>query len=226
MLRSTLRMPQGWATALQDSAAIKRLSETIDAQETAGTTIFPPAAERLAALDMTPPDKVRVVILGQDPYHGAGQAHGLAFSVRDGVRPPPSLVNIFKEIESDLGVPRPSHGNLGSWARGGVLLLNNALTVEEGRAGSHQTIGWQAITDAIIAAVADGDQPCVFMLWGNHAQKKATRVPALGAERHLVLRAAHPSPLSAHNGFFGCRHFSQANAFLDRAGRGVVDWRL
>ena len=168
---------------------------------------------------------MKVVILGQDPYHGPGQAHGLAFSVPEGVRTPPSLVNIYKELQADLGVQIPPHGNLESWARQGVLLLNNALTVEAGQAGSHQNRGWEAITDAAVAAVAARAEPSVFILWGSHARKKAMRVPELaGNTRHLILTAPHPSPLSAHSGFFGSRPFSKANAFLEAQGRGAIDW--
>jgi uracil-DNA glycosylase len=146
--------------------------------------------------------------------------------VPQGVKTPPSLVNIYKELASDLGLPRPAHGNLENWARQGVLLLNNALTVEDGRAGSHQKMGWEAITDAAVAAVAARDVPSVFLLWGGHARNKAARVPGLLGGRHLVLTAPHPSPLSAHAGFFGCRHFSRANAFLEQHGRGAIDWSL
>jgi uracil-DNA glycosylase len=168
---------------------------------------------------------VKVVILGQDPYHGPGQAHGLAFSVPEGVRVPPSLVNIYKELESDLGIKAPANGNLEHWAKQGVLLLNNALTVEAGLAGSHQGRGWEAITDAAVAAVAAREVPSVFILWGSHARKKAMRVPELaGNGRHLVLTAPHPSPLSAYSGFFGSKPFSQANAFLEANGRGTIDW--
>jgi uracil-DNA glycosylase len=171
------------------------------------------------------------VILGQDPYHGPGQAHGLAFSVQGGVRVPPSLLNIYKELEADLGLPRAANGNLTPWAQQGVLLLNNTLTVEAGQAGSHAGRGWDAITDAAVAAVADRDAPTVFILWGSHARKKASRVPALARAldrswQHLIVASAHPSPLSAHNGFFGSRPFSQTNAFLESAGRGAIDWSL
>ena len=226
---SDTALPASWRAALAPALATpeaRRLGGFLKAEEAAGKAIFPPRGTRLAALELTPLDTVKVVILGQDPYHGAGQAHGLCFSVQPGVRVPPSLLNIYKELETDLGLPRPAHGTLSHWARQGVLLLNNALTVEEGRAGSHQNLGWEAITDAAVAAVAAGHQPCVFMLWGAHAQKKAARIPALANGRHLVLKAAHPSPLSAHNGFFGCRHFSQANAFLEKHGRRPVDWRV
>lgn len=222
-------VPPGWAPALQKvlaSPEAQRLAEFLQSEEQAGKHIYPPGGSRLSALELTPLDAVKVVILGQDPYHGAGQAHGLCFSVQPGVRVPPSLLNIYKEIEADLGLPRPTHGTLTGWARQGVLLLNNVLTVEEGRAGSHQNLGWETITDAAVTAVADGAYPCVFMLWGAHAQQKAARVPGLTEGRHLVLKAAHPSPLSAHNGFFGCRHFSQANAFLQKHGRTAIDWRV
>ena len=220
--------PASWAPALDPvvaTPAFARLTAFLDAEAQRGATIFPPEGERLAALALTPLPQVKVVILGQDPYHGAGQAHGLAFSVRRGVRVPPSLANIYKELHADIGLPRPDHGNLGRWAEQGVLLLNTVLTVEEGKAGSHQRKGWEELTDAAVAAVAAGPDPVVFLLWGNHAQKKAARLPGLNDTRHLVLQAAHPSPLSAHNGFFGCRHFSRANAFLEAQRRGAIDWQ-
>lgn len=222
-------VPESWREAMEPvlaSAKSGALGDFLDREESAGKAVYPPRGQRLAALELTPLDKVKVVILGQDPYHGAGQAHGLSFSVQDGVRVPPSLVNIYKELESDLGLPRPTSGNLSNWARQGVLLLNAALSVEEARPASHQGKGWEEITDAVIAAVAAKREPCVFMLWGNHARKKAASVPGLMNSHHLVLTAPHPSPLSAHAGFLGCRHFSQANAFLEKAGRGAVDWRV
>ncbi|MCF8707267.1 uracil-DNA glycosylase [Rhizorhapis sp. SPR117] len=188
-----------------------------------GKRIFPKGSEYFRALDLTPLESVRVVILGQDPYHGEGQAHGLCFSVQPGVRTPPSLVNIFKELHSDLGIARPGHGFLEAWARQGVLLLNSVLTVEMGRAASHQSKGWERFTDAVIAQVNKRYEPVVFMLWGSYAQKKAAFVDSA---RHLVLKAAHPSPLSAHNGFLGCRHFSKANAFLESHGLPPIDWAL
>jgi uracil-DNA glycosylase len=223
-------IPPDWRAALEPALATpaaRQLGGWLRAEEAAGKTIYPPRGMRLAALTTTPLDAVRVVILGQDPYHGPGQAHGLSFSVPDGVRPPPSLVNIFKELESDAGIPRPQTGNLTPWARQGVLLLNNTLTVEAGQAGSHAGRGWDAITDAAVEAVAATGAPTVFVLWGSHARKKAGRVRGLGSgKHHLVLASAHPSPLSAHAGFFGSRPFSQANAFLERHGRGVIDWTL
>lgn len=222
-------VPESWRTALGaalETREARRLGGFLRSQEEAGRRIYPPRGSRLRALELTPLDGTRVVILGQDPYHGPGQAHGLCFSVPQGVKVPPSLANIYKELESDLGLPRPMHGNLESWARQGVLLLNNSLTVEDGRAGSHQNLGWEEITDAAVAAVAAREEPCVFLLWGSHARRKAERVPSLMQSRHLVLTAPHPSPLSAHAGFFGCRHFSKANAFLEAHGRGAIDWRV
>lgn len=206
-----------------DQPYMAELRAFLLAERAAGKRIFPPASEWFRALDLTPPDAVRVVILGQDPYHGPGQAHGLCFSVRPGVRVPPSLVNIYKELASDLGIPPARHGHLEAWARQGVLLLNTVLTVEMGQAASHKGRGWERFTDAVIAAVNALPQPVVFLLWGSHAQKKAA---AVDRSRHHVLTAPHPSPLSAHTGFLGCRHFSQANAFLAAQGRGTIDWRL
>ena len=222
-------VPASWRDALEPvlaSPEARRLGGFLKTEEAAGKRIYPPPGSRLRALELTPRDAVKVVILGQDPYHGPGQAHGLSFSVQDGVRVPPSLLNIYKEIEADLGLPRPSHGNLSSWARRGVLLLNAVLTVEDGQPASHQGEGWEAISDAVVAAVAAKPEPCVFLLWGSHARKQAGHVPGLANSHHLVLTAPHPSPLSAHAGFLGCRHFSQANAFLEAKGRGAVDWRL
>lgn len=229
-MASSDAVPDSWRAALEPALATpeaRKLGGFLKAEEQAGKRIYPPRGQRLAALDLTPLDKVKVVILGQDPYHGAGQAHGLCFSVQPGVRTPPSLVNIYKELKADLGLPIPAHGNLENWARQGVLLLNNSLTVEDGKAGSHAKLGWEAITDAAVAAVAAKQEPCVFLLWGSHARNKAMRVPGLGPDsHHLILTAPHPSPLSAHSGFLGCRHFSQANAFLEAKGRGAIDWRV
>lgn len=220
-------IPESWAPALAPVLATpeaRKLGGWLKAEEAAGKVIYPPRGTRLRALELTPLDQVRVVILGQDPYHGPGQAHGLSFSVQEGVKVPPSLVNIYKELATDCGVVAPGHGNLEHWARQGVLLLNNALTVEAGQAGSHQKRGWEAITDAAVAAVAAKTEPCVFMLWGSHAKKKALSVAGLMESHHLVLTAPHPSPLSAYQGFFGCGHFSRANAFLAEHGRGTIDW--
>lgn len=222
-------IPEAWRPALEDvvtSRPLRALGGFLRAEEAAGKTIFPPAGSRLAALALTPLPDVRVVILGQDPYHGPGQAHGLAFSVRRGVPIPPSLLNIFKEQEADLGIPRPAHGCLESWAQSGVLLLNAVLTVEAGQAGSHQGKGWELFTDAAIRAVAERNTPCVYLLWGSHARSKAALIRDTSTGAHLILEAPHPSPLSAHRGFLGCRHFSKANAFLEKHGASPIDWKL
>ncbi|WP_136163661.1 uracil-DNA glycosylase [Sphingomonas flavalba] len=221
-----VKLHESWRTPLMPeftSPYMQALKRFLLAEKAAGKRIFPRGGEYFRALDLTPLDSVRVVILGQDPYHGAGQAHGLCFSVQPGVRTPPSLVNIYKELHSDLGLTPPRHGFLEHWARQGVLLLNSVLTVEMGRAAAHQGQGWERFTDAVIALVNDSPQPVVFMLWGSYAQRKAAFVDQ---RRHLVLKAPHPSPLSAHNGFFGCRHFSKANAFLESHGREPIDWAL
>jgi len=222
------QVPESWRDALLpvlQSPESRRLGGWLTREEASGRTIYPPRGQRLRALELTPLDQVRVVILGQDPYHGPGQAHGLCFSVPEGVQVPPSLVNIYKELESDLGVARRTSGNLDRWAKQGVLLLNTSLTVEAGKAGSHAGKGWEAITDAAVAAVAAREDPSVFVLWGNHARSKAAKVPELGpGTRHLVLTSPHPSPLSAHGGFFGSKPFGKANAFLEAQGRGAIDW--
>ncbi len=203
------------------------LMDFLAAEKAHEKQIYPQPSEWFRALDLTPLDRVRVVILGQDPYHGPGQAHGLCFSVQPGVRPPPSLVNIYKEIENDLGLARPRHGFLEQWARQGVLLLNSVLTVEAHQAASHQKKGWERFTDAIIRLVNDRPEPVVFLLWGAYAQRKAAFVDDVAkGGRHLILRAAHPSPLSAHNGFLGCRHFSQCNVFLETRGLAPINWAL
>ena len=222
--RITLR-PEWKEPLLKEFEAdyMARLRAFLIAEKAAGKQIYPKGSDWFRALELTRPADVRVVILGQDPYHGPGQAHGLCFSVQPGVRVPPSLVNIYKEMQADLGIPPARHGHLDHWARQGVLLLNNVLTVEAGQAASHAKRGWERFTDAVVDIVNAGPHPVVFMLWGAHAQRKAA---AVDERRHLVLRAAHPSPLSAHNGFLGCRHFSQANAFLEAHGRGQIDWAL
>jgi uracil-DNA glycosylase len=219
-----------WLEPLKDELAapyMAALREYLRAQERAGKRIFPEPRHWFRALDLTALDRVRVVILGQDPYHGEGQAHGLCFSVQPGVRTPPSLRNIYKEMEADLGIPPARHGFLEHWAEQGVLLLNAVLTVEMGQAASHQGRGWERFTDAVIRLVNARPEPVVFLLWGSHAQKKAAFVDSIErGGRHLVLRAPHPSPLSAHTGFFGSRPFSQANDFLARHGRKPIDWAL
>ena len=224
--QADIRLHPSWLGRLEGEFAqpyMAELKRFLLAERERGKRIFPKAANWFRALDLTPLENVRVVILGQDPYHGPGQAHGLCFSVPPGVQPPPSLVNIYKELESDLGIRRAKHGFLEHWAKQGVLLLNSVLTVEMGRAASHRDRGWERFTDAVIRQVNTGVAPVVFMLWGSYAQKKAAVVDT---SRHLVLKAAHPSPLSAHSGFFGCRHFSKANAFLQSKGLEQVDWTL
>jgi uracil-DNA glycosylase len=193
------------------------------AEKKAGKAVFPPGEEIFSAFSHTPLDQVRVVILGQDPYHGAGQAHGLCFSVRPGVKVPPSLQNIFKEIQNELGFPIPAHGHLTSWADQGVLLLNSVLSVASGSAGSHQGKGWETFTDRVVDITNRECDGIVFMLWGSYAQRKGA---IIDRERHCVLTAPHPSPLSAHRGFFGCGHFKAANEYLESRGKARIDWRL
>ncbi|GIO58761.1 uracil-DNA glycosylase [Paenibacillus cineris] len=185
--------------------------------------VYPPKEDLFKALKLTPYEDTKVVILGQDPYHGPGQAHGLSFSVKPGVRIPPSLVNIYKELHSDLGVPIPNHGTLVHWAEQGVLLLNTVLTVRDGEANSHKGLGWERFTDAVIEKLNERDKPVVFILWGSHAQKKGAFIDR---KKHLVIQSVHPSPLSVHRGFFGSRPFSKANAFLAAHGIKPVDWAI
>lgn len=221
-----IRLHPSWKARLQDAFASPGMAELrsfLLQERELGQAVYPPAAEIFAALDSTPFEQVRVVLLGQDPYHGPGQAHGLSFSVRRGVEVPPSLANIFRELQSDLGLPRPRHGDLSAWARQGVLLLNASLTVRAGQAGSHADKGWQPFTDAVLQALDRERDGLVFLLWGRHAQRKAA---FLDGKRHLLLTAPHPSPLSAHAGFLGCRHFSRANAYLVAHGSAAIDWRL
>lgn len=222
-------IPDAWRDVLNPvlaSAEARALGGWLRAEEAAGKTIYPPRGQRLTALALTAPQDAKVVILGQDPYHGPGQAMGLAFSVPDGERVPPSLRNIYTELETDCGIAPPASGDLRGWARQGVLLLNTTLTVERGRAASHAGKGWDAITDACVAAIAERTQPAVFILWGAHAQKKAGRIAALDSDRHCVIESPHPSPLSARRGFFGSKPFSRTNDFLQDHGRSVVDWSL
>jgi uracil-DNA glycosylase len=226
MTTGQIRLHPSWLERLGGEFAepyMAELKRFLVAERERGKQIFPKASEWFRALDLTPVETVSVVILGQDPYHCPGQAHGLCFSVQPGVRPPPSLVNIYKELESDVGIKPRRHGFLEHWASQGVLLLNSVLTVEMGCAASHRDRGWERFTDRIIREVNERPGSVVFMLWGSYAQKKATFVDA---SRHLVLKAAHPSPLSAHSGFFGCRHFSKANAFLEERGVAPIDWAL
>ena len=218
-------MHRDWGTFLAAQRGEKYFRDLpgfVEAERRAGT-VHPPEDKVLAALELTPLDSVRVVILGQDPYHGPGQANGLAFSVNPGTAVPPSLRNIHRELHDDTGLPVPGHGDLTPWARRGVLLLNTTLTVREGRAGSHHGRGWERLTDAVITLLDGRDEPTVFVLWGAHARAKKVLVTNTA---HSVIESAHPSPLSARNGFFGSRPFSRANAFLAAAGREGVDWSL
>jgi uracil-DNA glycosylase len=220
-----IRLQPSWKARVGDHLQrpeMLALSAFLRDEKARGKRIYPPGPRIFAALDATPFEQVKVVILGQDPYHGPGQAHGLCFSVLPGMPPPPSLQNIFKEIQADLGIAPPGHGCLLPWARQGVLLLNAVLTVEDGQAGAHQGKGWEGFTDAVVQALDREREGLVFMLWGSYAQAKGKLLQG----RHCVLRAPHPSPLSAHRGFFGCQHFSKANRWLQGAGLAPIDWSL
>ena len=226
MSEERLKLEASWKQrvgAVFETPQMQQLSTFLRAEKAAGKVIYPPGSQIFAALDSTPFERVKVVILGQDPYHGPGQAHGLCFSVAPGVAIPPSLLNVFKEISRDLDLPRPTHGCLTSWAEQGVLLLNNALTVEHGIAGSHKDKGWETLTDACITALSAEREGLVFLLWGSHAQAKGRLIDN---HRHLILKAPHPSPLSAHRGFLGCGHFSRTNRYLEENGRGPIHWGL
>lgn len=222
---STTKVESIWQQALASEMQEAYFSELIAfvAQERQDRQIFPPPEEVFTAFELTPLDRVKVVIIGQDPYHGNGQAHGLSFSVKPGIAIPPSLVNIFKELKNDLGIPIPKSGDLSGWARQGVLLLNTVLTVRSGEPNSHKNKGWEKFTDAVIKTVNQNCDRVIFVLWGRPAQKKAKLIDA---KKHHILTAAHPSPLSAHNGFFNSRPFSQINALLQRDGREAIAWKL
>lgn len=220
-----VKIEQSWKMALApefEKPYFGSLVSFLRHEKASGATIFPPGSQIFRAFDLTPMDKVKVVILGQDPYHGPGQAHGLSFSVPHGVPAPPSLKNIFKEIETDLGVQMSGCPNLEKWANQGVLLLNAVLTVRCGEAASHSKIGWQEFTDAVIKCISDKCEGVVFMLWGNFARTKSALIDS---SRHCILEAAHPSPL-ARGAFFGCRHFSKANEYLKATGRSPIEWEL
>ena len=221
-----IQLEASWLAALQDEFRqpyMQQLREFLRSEKAAGKVVYPRGGEMFNAFDHTPLDQVRVVILGQDPYHGPGQAHGLCFSVGPGVALPPSLVNIYREIEEELAIQMPVHGCLTSWADQGVLLLNSVLSVERANAASHQGKGWEQFTDRAIEVVNRDCEHVVFMLWGAYAQRKGA---IIDEQRHCVLRAPHPSPLSAHRGFFGCGHFRSANEYLRDKGREPIDWRL
>lgn len=226
MSQDPLKLEPQWKAQLADEFQkpyMQELRTFLKAELQSGKVIYPKPSEYFAAFNATPFSQVKVVILGQDPYHGPGQAHGLCFSVRPDVPPPPSLINIYKELQSDLGVPRAKHGYLKAWADQGVLLINSVLTVEAGQAGSHRDRGWETLTNRVIELLNQSERPLVFMLWGSYAQKKAAFVDR---KKHCVLEGPHPSPLSAHRGFLGCRHFSKANQFLMKTGQSPIDWEL
>jgi uracil-DNA glycosylase len=226
MGEDAIRLEPSWKSRVGDYLArpeMQALAQFLREEKARGKRIYPPGPQIFAALDATPFEQVKVVILGQDPYHGPGQAHGLCFSVPPSVDVPPSLVNIFKEIERDLGITRPGHGYLMPWAQQGVLLLNAVLTVEAGQAGSHQGKGWEGFTDHIVETLDRERDGLVFLLWGSYAQAKGR---IIDARRHCVLRAPHPSPLSAHRGFIGCGHFGAANRWLAGRGLPAIDWSL
>ena len=216
---------EGWKQVLWEEFQSPYFSELKQflVRERQQYTVYPPGPQIFNAFNHTPFDRVKAVILGQDPYHGKGQAHGLCFSVPPGIPQPPSLVNIFKELHEDLGIPFPAHGSLVNWANQGVMLLNATLTVRAGQAGSHQNRGWETFTDSVIRKVSEQKSGVVFLLWGRYAQAKENLVDGL---RHMVLKAAHPSPFSAHSGFFGCRHFSRVNEFLVEQGKEPIDWSV
>ena len=226
MTARDIQLEPGWKAALADEfdqPYMQQLRDFLLEQKTAGKRIYPPGPLIFNALNSTPLDQVKVVIIGQDPYHGPGQAHGLCFSVPPGVPPPPSLQNIFKELQRDLALPIARHGCLQSWAEQGVLLLNAVLTVEHSQAGSHANRGWERFTSRIIDVLNERREHLVFMLWGSYAQKKGQQIDSAA---HRVLKSVHPSPLSAHRGFIGNGHFSQANTYLREHGREPVDWQL
>ncbi len=226
MSDNAIKLEESWKAALApefEKDYMKSLKAFLQAELQAGKTIFPKGSEYFSALDLTPVDKVKVVIIGQDPYHGPGQAHGLSFSVKPGVKIPPSLVNIYKEQEEDLGIKQPGHGYLASWAEQGVLMLNAVLTVQAHNAASHQGRGWEIFTDAIISELNQAHEGLVFILWGSYAQKKGKKIDR---NKHLVLAGPHPSPLSAYRGFFGCKHFSKANGYLQSLGKEPINWQV
>ena len=221
-----VKLNSAWLAHLESEFGqdyMQSLRQFLRNEKSRGKQIFPPGEQIFNALNTTPLDSVKVVILGQDPYHGPGQAHGLCFSVLPGVAVPPSLKNIFKELKADLGVPIPSHGNLQSWAEQGVLLLNAVLTVEKAMAASHQGKGWEQFTDRVVEVVNQSKEQVVFLLWGSYAQKKGL---IIDRKRHNVLQSTHPSPLSAYRGFLGCQHFSQVNQYLEKTGQQPIDWTL
>ncbi len=221
-----VKMEESWKNVLKNEFGkpyFLEIASFLKAEKALGKAIFPPGPLIFNAFNTTPFNKVKVVLLGQDPYHGQGQAHGLSFSVLNGVRPPPSLMNIFREMQADVGTPIPAHGNLTRWAEQGVLLLNACLSVRANEPLSHSKIGWTTFTDTVIGKVSAEKKNVVFLLWGRYAQEKQVLIDET---KHLVLKAAHPSPYAAHNGFFGCRHFSRTNEYLVQHGLDPIDWSL
>lgn len=221
-----VKIEPGWKQALKsefDRPYFQQVVTFLKIERAQGKTIYPPGALIFNAFDKTPFDKVKVVILGQDPYHGPGQAHGLSFSVQPGIKPPPSLVNIYKELQTDIGLPTPTSGNLDHWAEQGVLLLNAALTVRANEPASHAKIGWADFTNGVISKLSDKKTGLVFLLWGRFAHEKQSLIDET---RHFVLKAAHPSPFSADKGFFGCKHFSKTNDILSKEGKDPIDWSV
>lgn len=225
-MKKDINLEPGWRSVLAEEFEkpyMGKLREFLVAETNAGKIIYPPTDDIFSALNLTPFNKVKVVIIGQDPYHGPGQAHGLCFSVKKGVKTPPSLVNIYKELKDDLGINTPEHGYLEEWARQGVLLLNNVLTVEDNKAGSHHGHGWEQFTDKIIEVLNQKKENLVFILWGSPAQKKAKSVDE---NKHFIIKSVHPSPLSSYRGFFGSKPFSKSNAFLKSKGITEIDWKI
>jgi uracil-DNA glycosylase len=221
-----VKIEPGWKEILKDEFAkpyFPQIVKHLKTERSQGKTIYPVGSHIFNAFNSTPFDLVKVVIIGQDPYHGAGQAHGLCFSVMQGIQPPPSLANMYKELQADIGMNIPLHGDLTDWARQGVFLLNASLTVRSGEPMSHSKIGWAEFTNAVIRKISENKKHVVFLLWGKFAQDKQ---PLIDEEKHLILKAAHPSPLSAHTGFFGCRHFSKANEYLMSKGIDPINWQL
>ncbi len=226
MSEPNIQIEESWKVALADEFQKPYFAEIrhfLQAEKAAGKIIYPPGSLIFNAFNSTPFDKVKVVILGQDPYHGSGQAHGLCFSVQQGIKPPPSLVNIFKELKEDVGFEIPNHGCLQKWTEQGVFLLNAILTVEANQAASHQKKGWEEFTNAVIQKLSKERDGLIFILWGNFAQQKAVLIDE---SKHTILKAAHPSPFSAYSGFFGCRHFSKTNDILKRQGKPPIDWQI
>lgn len=221
-----VKIEDSWQKLLQpefDKSYFQHVVQFLKEEKLKGKTIFPPGPEIFSAFNLTPIHEVKVLILGQDPYHAAGQAHGLCFSVKEGIKPPPSLVNIYKELHQDIGFVIPPHGHLSHWARQGILMLNASLTVEEAKPMSHSQCGWAQFTDHVIRLISQEKEHIVFLLWGRFAQEKASLIDS---DKHLILKAAHPSPFSAYTGFFGCRHFSQTNDYLLAHNKTPIDWQI